>query len=825
MLSKTPIRAAWKQLGSPVDVIKTNGAVKTTKTPRATCSIPKTSLAATQQSSKPFSEIYSSPKLTIASYNPLFGAKNSIRSFNISTNLRNNMGNVFGNRGPPGEQSSWVDPNAAPPGEYLAKYCKDFSDLASRGKLDPVIGREDEIRRTLQILSRRTKNNPLLIGDPGVGKTAIVEGLALAIHNKEVPHNVENLRIYSLDMGQLVAGAKFRGEFEERLKGILKDVESSDGKVVLFIDEIHTIVGAGAAEGSMDASNLIKPPLARGNLRCIGATTTKEYRKYIEKDAALARRFQTIVVGEPSVETSVAMLRGLRDKYEAHHELRITDDAILAAVIHSDRYIRNRFLPDKAIDLIDEAASRLRLQVNSVPEELGHLQTKINTLKLQYLAIQKDTEPKTKERYQKLVKEADQITIEADKIEEQWRAEKKGVEELARLKEQYQSLRGSLPYLQSEGKYAEASRIVHIDLPPLQQKIDEASEKVSHYKYVQSEVTAQHVADVISKSTGIPLQSLILTEKQKLLNMEQNLASRVVGQPEACSAIANAIRVSRAGLHSHDRPLGSFFFLGPTGVGKTELCRALAENLFSSPDALIRIDMSEFMEKFAVTRLVGAPPGYVGYEEGGVLTEAVRLHPYSVILLDEFEKAHPEVSNLLLQVLDAGHLTDGQGNKVDFRNTIIIMTSNLGAHHLANLPENAPSSLARAEVFAELKAHFAPEFLNRIDETVLFNRLTKEQMLPIVDIQLKKIPSRYPLKFSEEAKQRLADLGFDPAYGARPLRRTIQHHILNPLAIKVLDGEFGEYDAVQVDIDSANPENFLFTVLKDENKPAAIEEY
>lgn len=705
-----------------------------------------------------------------------------------------------------------------PPGEFLAQYCKDLTQLAADGKLDPVIGRDEEIRRTLQILSRRTKNNPLLIGDPGVGKTAIAEGLALKIATKDVPSNVADMKVMSLDLGQLVAGTKFRGEFEERLKGILKDIEASDGKIILFIDELHTIVGAGASEGSMDASNLIKPQLARGQLRCIGATTTKEYRKYIEKDAALARRFQTVDIGEPKKEDAIGMLRGLKQAYESHHQIHITDDAIVAAVNLSDRYIRDRHLPDKAIDLMDEAASKLRLQINSEPEELDKAKSRLNSLKQQVATLAKEEDRNAIERRQAMKKEVEKIEREVEEMTARYNQERDEIHSIAELKYKIIAIKQQIADLQQRGNYEKAAQMTYEQLNPKNLEYERRENATQSFHFIQSQVVAQHIADVVSKKTGIPLRSLVLSEKEKLLHMEEFLSSKVVGQPEACKAIADAVRVSRAGLHAHDRPLGSFFFMGPTGVGKTELCRALAATLFNSEDALIRIDMSEFMEKFSTTRLIGAPPGYIGHDEGGVLTEAVRRRPYAVVLFDEFEKAHPEVSNLLLQVLDAGRLTDGQGNRVDFRNTIIIMTSNLGAQHLANLPEGLPSLAAKAEVMRDLRAHFQPEFLNRIDDIIMFNRLTRDQMLPIVDIQLKSIPQKSPLIVTEPAKARLAELGYEPAYGARPMRRAIMHHLLQPLSRKLISENVTEEDSIKVDVDPKSQTELSFEILRGANK-------
>lgn len=691
--------------------------------------------------------------------------------------------------------------------------------LAAQGKLDAVIGRDEEIRRTMQILSRRTKNNPLLIGEPGVGKTAIAEGLAIKIAAKDVPTNMVDMKLMSLDMGQLIAGAKFRGEFEERLKGVLKDVEESDGKVVLFIDEIHTLIGAGASEGSMDASNLIKPQLARGTLRCVGATTTKEYRKYIEKDAALARRFQTVVISEPNEENALAMMRGLKPAYEAHHEIHITDEALKAAVELSDRYIRDRHLPDKAIDLVDEAASKLRLQINSIPEELETVRGKLESKKQQLAMLVGESDRGLADTRRRLRAEAEKLEKEANEISSAYQDERMELDAIADMKASLTEYEKQFRDNTIQGRYEHASRIRHEFIKPLTEEYNRRDDATANFKYIQNRVTPVHIADIVSKKTGIPLRSLALSEKERLLNLEELLSQRVVGQEEACKAIAEAVRVSRAGLHSHERPLGSFFFMGPTGVGKTELCRALASTIYNSDDALIRIDMSEFMEKFSISRLIGAPPGYVGHEEGGVLTEAVRNKPYAVVLFDEFEKAHPEVSNLLLQVLDAGVLTDSLGHRVDFRNTIIIMTSNVGAHYLTALPEDAPSSQAKAQVFEELRARMAPEFLNRIDDIIMFNRLTRAQMLPMVEIQLRNLPIKNQLIVSPAAKNTLALQGYDPLYGARPLRRAINRCLLQPLSRLLISNPIGEYDAISVDVNPENTDMMTFEIIKDANKP------
>ncbi|MDX2074490.1 MAG: ATP-dependent chaperone ClpB [Alphaproteobacteria bacterium] len=686
--------------------------------------------------------------------------------------------------------------------EALSKYTRDFTALAREGKLDPVIGRDEEIRRAMQVLSRRTKNNPVLIGEPGVGKTAIAEGLARRIVAGDVPETLRDKRLLSLDLGALVAGAKYRGEFEERLKAVLNEIHAAEGEVVLFIDELHTLVGAGKTDGAMDASNLLKPALARGDLHCIGATTLDEYRKYIEKDAALARRFQAVFIEEPTVEDTISILRGLKEKYELHHGIRITDAAIVAAATLSSRYITDRFLPDKAIDLVDEASARLRMEVDSKPEELDELDRKIIQAKIEREALKKEPDAASKERLKKLEADLDVWEKESADMTGRWQAEKSQLQSAQKLKEQIDELTQERDVAQRRGDLTRAGEIMYSLLPGLQKKLAEA-EKEGDSATLKEAVTAEDIASIVSRWTGVPVEKMLEGERARLLAMEEALRGRVVGQEEALVAVSNAVRRARAGLGDPGRPIGSFLFLGPTGVGKTELCKALAEFIFDDESALLRVDMSEFMEKHAVSRLVGAPPGYVGYEEGGVITEAVRRRPYQVILFDEVEKAHPDVFNILLQVLDDGRLTDGQGRTVDFKNTIIVLTSNLGSEFIAeNKDAKIPKKL-RDQVMEVVRVSFRPEFLNRLDEIVLFNRLQREDMASIVDIQLARLKARLAerhitLTLDDKARDWLGNAGYDPAYGARPLKRIIQKNLQDKLAEKILAGEIGDGQEVNV---------------------------
>jgi ATP-dependent Clp protease ATP-binding subunit ClpB len=687
--------------------------------------------------------------------------------------------------------------------DALKRYARNLTEAARVGKLDPVIGRDEEIRRTIQVLSRRTKNNPVLIGEPGVGKTAIVEGLALRIVNGDVPESRKDKQLLALDMGALIAGAKYRGEFEERLKAVLQEIIASAGGIILFIDEMHTLVGAGRAEGAMDASNLLKPALARGELHCIGATTLDEYKKHVEKDAALARRFQPVFVAEPTVEDTISILRGLKDKYEQHHGVRITDSAIVAAATLSHRYITDRFLPDKAIDLVDEAAARLRMQVDSKPEELDTLDREIIRLKIEQEALKKETDPASKDRLGRIERELADLEEQSAALTSRWKAEKDKLAEAQKLKTDLDQVRVELANAQRRGEYQRAGELAYGRIPELEKKLSAIEDKAERGVVVEEAVTADHVARVVSRWTGVPVERMLEGERDKLLRMEEQIGKRVVGQAEAVQAVSTAVRRARAGLQDPHRPIGSFMFLGPTGVGKTELTKALAEFLFDDEAAMIRLDMSEYMEKHSVARLIGAPPGYVGYEEGGALTEAVRRRPYQVILFDEIEKAHPDVFNVLLQVLDDGRLTDGQGHTVDFRNTLIVMTSNLGAEYLMNQPEGEDTDAVGDHVMAVVRASFRPEFLNRIDEIILFHRLKKEDMGRIVDIQITRLGKlleerKIAIVLEPSAREWLAAKGWDPAYGARPLKRVIQKSIQDPLAELMLRGRVKDGEEIRI---------------------------
>jgi len=710
-----------------------------------------------------------------------------------------------------------TDPNAEENFQALEKYATDLTELARKGKLDPVIGRDDEIRRTIQILSRRTKNNPVLIGEPGVGKTAIVEGLAQRIVSGDVPETLKNKRLVSLDLGAMLAGAKYRGEFEDRLKAVLKEIEKSNGQIILFIDELHTLVGAGASEGAIDASNMLKPALARGILRAIGATTLAEYQKYIEKDKALERRFQQVFVGEPSVEDTIAILRGLKERYEVHHGVRIKDAAIVAAATLSHRYITDRFLPDKAIDLIDEAASRIRIEIDSLPQEIDELEREILQLEIERQALSRETDEKSKERLADIEKRIADLKEKSSAMKAKWQSEKEEIEKMRQAKEQLEEAKLELERARQAGDLNRAAELQYGRIPELEKTLQAEQQRLAELQkegvYLKEEVDEEDVAEVVARWTGIPVSKMLQGEMQKLLSMEENLRKRVIGQDEALIAVANAVRRARAGLQDPNRPIGSFIFLGPTGVGKTETARALAEFLFDDERAMIRLDMSEYMEKHAVARMIGAPPGYVGYEEGGQLTEAVRRRPYSVVLFDEIEKAHPDVFNILLQILDDGRLTDSKGRVVDFKNTVLIMTSNLGSREIQSVKDD--DKQVREAVLMVLREHFKPEFLNRIDDIVVFKQLGKEQIARIIDVQLERLRKMLAdrdvsIELEDSAKELLVKEGYDPVYGARPLKRAIQTLIQNPLAVKLLKGEVSSGQTVKI---SAENGELIFTPL------------
>ena len=707
-----------------------------------------------------------------------------------------------------------TDQNPEEKYQALKRYSRDLTEEARKGKLDPVIGRDDEIRRVIQVLARRTKNNPVLIGEPGVGKTAIVEGLAQRIVKGDIPETLKNKKLVALDLGALIAGAKFRGEFEDRLKAVLKEILNAAGSIILFIDELHTLVGAGAAEGAIDASNMLKPALARGELRCVGATTLNEYRKYVEKDAALERRFQPIYVSQPTVEDTIAILRGLKERYEVHHGVKIKDSAIIAAAMLSHRYISDRFLPDKAVDLIDEASSKLRIEIDSVPMEIDEVQRKIMQLEIERQALKKEKDKASIEQFKKLEKELADFKEEVGEKKVRWENEKKAISRIREIKEQIEKTKQMMKEAERELNYTRLAELQYGEMMRLEKELKQEEEKLAllqkEEKMLKEEVDEEDVAEVVSKWTGIPVSRMLEGEVEKLIHMEERLQKRVVGQNEAIIAVSNAVRRARAGLQDPNRPIGSFIFMGPTGVGKTELARALAEFLFDDEQAMVRIDMSEYMEKHSVARLIGAPPGYVGYEEGGFLTEAVRRRPYSIVLMDEIEKAHPEVFNILLQILDDGRLTDGHGRTVDFKNTVVIMTSNIGSQWIMDLGEKDYNEM-RSRVMEAVKAHFKPEFLNRIDELIIFHSLGLEQIKAIVEIQLKKLEQRLSekriqLKMTEMAKQWLAREGFDPAYGARPLKRVIQKEIQDKLAMKILEGKFKEGTTIIADMDDKKDE-------------------